>query len=210
MIYISGLDLGQTNDPTALAVLEQTGAGKEKSYGVRYLERFPLGTSYTAICALVAQRMKPLPGSTLAVDQTGVGRPVVDLLRGSKMNVSLRPITITAGHTARRDEETRDWHVPKKDLVACLHVLFGSKRLKILKSLPDAALLVKELDNFSTKITLAANEVYGPLREGQHDDLVLAVALACWVGEHLITGPWEPTTDPRARMLTADIFEMQF
>ena len=33
------------------------------------------------------------------------------------------------------------------------------------------------------KITAAANDTYNA-REGQHDDLVLALALACWAGEY--------------------------
>ena len=33
------------------------------------------------------------------------------------------------------------------------------------------------------KITLAANETFSAWRERDHDDLVLAVALASWVGE---------------------------
>jgi len=45
---------------------------------------------------------------------------------------------------------------------------------------PEAEVLVNELLNFEVKITAAANDVYGAWREGTHDDLVLAVALACW------------------------------
>jgi hypothetical protein len=43
--------------------------------------------------------------------------------------------------------------------------------------------LVKELENFKAKVTVAASDPYELWREGQHDDLVLAVALACWEGE---------------------------
>jgi hypothetical protein len=53
----------------------------------------------------------------------------------------------------------------------------------IARSLPDAATLVRELQNFQVKITVAANETFGVWRDGQHDDLVLAVALASWWGE---------------------------
>jgi hypothetical protein len=44
--------------------------------------------------------------------------------------------------------------------------------------------LVREMANFRVKITAAANETFGVWREGQHDDLVLGVALACWWAEH--------------------------
>jgi len=73
--------------------------------------------------------------------------------------------------------------VPKKELVTCLQVVMQSRRLRIARGLHEAALLVRELQQFQVKITTAANETFGVWREGQHDDLVLAVALACWWAE---------------------------
>jgi hypothetical protein len=54
---------------------------------------------YTAVCDhLVSLFAKaPLTDTTLAVDETGVGRPVVDLLDTSRIKADVRPITITAG-----------------------------------------------------------------------------------------------------------------
>jgi hypothetical protein len=40
--------------------------------------------------------------------------------------------------------------------------------------------LVKELMNFRVKITAHANDTYDAWREETHDDLVLALAMACW------------------------------
>jgi hypothetical protein len=34
-----------------------------------------------------------------------------------------------------------------------------------------------------SRITSHAHDIYGAWREGAHDDLVLATALACWYGE---------------------------
>jgi hypothetical protein len=42
--------------------------------------------------------------------------------------------------------------------------------------------LTGELETFQVKITAAANDVYGTWREGTHDDMVLATALAAWYG----------------------------
>jgi hypothetical protein len=92
------------------------------------------------------------------------------------------PVTITGGHAVTRTEDG-SYHVPKKELVTSLQVVMQSRRLKIARALPDAALLVRELQNFQVKITAAAHETFGVWREGQHDDLVLAVALASWWGE---------------------------
>jgi hypothetical protein len=41
--------------------------------------------------------------------------------------------------------------------------------------------LVKELENFKVKVsTRTAHDSYEAWRESDHDDLVLALALACW------------------------------
>ena len=51
--------------------------------------------------------------------------------------------------------------------------------------------LVAELDNFRVKVSPLAHESYGAggeWRENAHDDLVLAVALACCAGENLPSG----------------------
>ena len=50
--------------------------------------------------------------------------------------------------------------------------------LWIEKLLREVAILIRELETFRVKITEAANETFGAWREGQHDDLLLAVALA--------------------------------
>ncbi len=201
---IVGLDLGQAADFTALAVLQQTfgpdpfSPGDTVSfYGVRHLERLPLGTPYTATagrpsvlsCVEKIVSAPPLAGSaTLAVDQTGVGRPVVDIFRQAGLPVALRPVTITGGTAVSENED--GWHVPKKELVSTLQVLLQGRRLQIVRRLKEADALMREMVNFKVKITAAANETFGAWREGQHDDLVLAVALAAWVGEHCCC-PWE-------------------
>ena len=48
------------------------------------------------------------------------------------------------------------------------------------EALPEAAVLVQELENFQVKLSELGHDSYGTWRENQHDDLVLAVALACW------------------------------
>ena len=106
--YSVGVDLGQANDPTAIAVLEKTIAppetamfspvGKSPSnrlvegrsvYDLVYLKRPKLGTPYDTIARRVADlicELEPqgafgeLGQVTLSVDGTGVGRAVVDLL----------------------------------------------------------------------------------------------------------------------------------
>ena len=60
-------------------------------------------------------------------------------------------------------------------------MLLQTGRLKVAAGLKDARTLVHELLRFRVKIDpLTAHDSYGAWREGAHDDLVLAVAIAVW------------------------------
>jgi hypothetical protein len=182
--YYVGLDLGQTVDFTALAILERAAPDDEAIYSLRHVQRFHLGTDYTAIIQVVSKLVntKPLDGcSTLVIDQTGVGRPVIDMFRRFPMSARIVPITITSGRAIKASED--GMHVPKKPLVTCLLGLLQNRRLQIPRKLPEANLLTREMLNFQMRITPSANEVFGT-RRGEHDDIVLAIALACWFAEH--------------------------
>ncbi len=220
--FIIGLDLGQSQDYTALTVVERvrppreprpawepppserfTGtynsAGESRSvaslsmppsdtravsYHVRHLERPPLGTKYPVVVARVKEMLAtpPLSAKTpLVIDKTGVGTAVADMFTAAGM----RPyaVTITGGDEVIRDGR---YHVkvPKRELVGNLVMLFQSGRLKIAEGLAEGPVLINELVNFKVKVNLATgHDSYEGWRESVHDDLVLAVALACWHGE---------------------------
>jgi hypothetical protein len=182
--YFVGLDLGKVKDYTALAILERHGEGRTAVFHARHLERYALGTSYPAIVVAVAALLDRAPFKgrrpKLAVDETGVGAPVVDLFRDAKLKARLEPVHITAGSSVNYDNGVN--YVPKRDLVSVVQVALQTERLKIAGSLPEADTLVREMQNFQVRITEAANDTYGAWREGTHDDLVLAVALALWLG----------------------------
>jgi hypothetical protein len=189
--YYVGLDLGQQQDYTAVAVAERQGAAGD-AYHLRHLERLPLGTAYPAVVAHVQALLAqpPLPGqATLVVDGTGVGLPVVDLLRAAPLSgAPLVPVLITAGDQVSHEQGL--YRVPKRTLVAALQVLLQGERVKIAATLPESATLERELLGFKVKVTAAAHETYEAWREGIHDDLVLAAALALWRGEYERTHRW--------------------
>src|SRR5262249_38803886 len=187
--YYIGLDLGQSKDFTAMAILQAFGEKKsERIFHARHLQRYELGTPYPTIVASVAQMLKREPLSeskpTLAVDGTGVGAAVVDLFRKEKFNASFRPIIITGGDQVTREGGVT--RVPKRDLVGVTQVALQTSRLKVSAELPEAATLVSELQSFQVRITAAANDTYGAWREGTHDDLVLAVSMALWCGMNVV------------------------
>ncbi|HEX9633830.1 MAG TPA: hypothetical protein VGA02_15315 [Gemmatimonadales bacterium] len=197
--YVVGLDLGQAHDPTALAIVERApGAtvADPVAHLVRHLHRWPLWTPYPQIVGNVHDMLDrpPLKGATaaLVVDATGVGRAVVDLFADAALGVRLVPVTITAGNDAHEGFE--GWRVPKRDLVGVVQVLLQRRRLRIAKALAEAERLLEEMEAFRVQITATGRDTYGAGPQGVHDDLVLAVALACWWGD-LVASPQVEVVD---------------
>jgi hypothetical protein len=188
--HFVGLDLGQAQEFTALAVLEWSLASdsgtpiqKVSHYAVRHLERLPPGTPFTGIGVRLGRLFAApqLANGMLVVDLTA-GRPVLDMLRRLRLQARIRPMTLTAGHKASWDDGG-EWLVPKKELVSTLQVLLQSRRLRVAPALAEAQVLVRELSNFQMRRAPLASESLDAWREGPHDDLVLAVAIAAWEGE---------------------------
>jgi hypothetical protein len=196
MSFVIGLDLGQSADYTALSVVEdvlkfdQLGR-KHRSLHLRHLERYPLRTLYPDIADGVATlirdpRLSPEEFygaklrrrvSELVVDQTGVGPAVTDLLK--KRGLRFRAVTITGGNETTYGGGS--WHVPKRDIVGALEVPFHTGQLKVAEDLSLWPVLKEELLNFKRNINLkTGHDSYEHWRESDHDDLVLATALACW------------------------------
>jgi hypothetical protein len=195
--FCIGLDLGQASDYTALAVVEKLEANGDHDHDraalhLRHLERYPLRTPYPEIADRVAAliRTEVLTVRTyndllqveellpeLVIDQTGVGAPVADLLR--ERDLTFRSVVITGGDKVNREGGVE--RVPKRDLVSSLEVSLQTGALKVAEGLELWPALRQEMQNFRRKINLAtAHDSYEHWRESDHDDLVLAVCLACW------------------------------
>jgi hypothetical protein len=196
--YFVGLDLGQSADYTALAVVQSV---KERAEGgnfrtvlqLRHLQRYPLRTSYTTIAdgvvdvmrsgALTSDEYDPArhrvakPSLELLVDKTGVGRGVTDILK--EWGLKFTGIVIHGGETTHNTDGS--YHVPKKDIVAALEVPFDKGTLKIAEGLELWPALREELQSFRRKQNpKTAHVSFEHWRDSDHDDLVLAVAMACW------------------------------
>jgi hypothetical protein len=149
---------------------------------VVHVQRWVIGTEYPAIVADVNRLMAALQRvpdveTKLIVDATGVGQPVVDMLKAR----SLYPIalTITGGTTVTKTDQ---WTVtvPKRDLVFSSVALLESKRLRWAQAIPEIPIMERELRSFEMKYSKAGNELFEAERR-EHDDLVLALAMATWL-----------------------------
>lgn len=197
--FLFGLDLGKVADFTALAIVQRVVKGKltieggevkeivRPVYYLRHVERLPQNVPYPDIVDLVKRVMasKPFVGcSRLVLDATGCGLPVADMFTGSSLGAPTARVVITGGVHSSLDKNTDTWHVPKGTLVSTLQVLLQNERLKVAEGIQDASKFTQELLDFQVRITDSGRDQYGAWREGQHDDMVLAVGLACWYGEH--------------------------
>lgn len=203
--YYFGVDLAQAEDFTTVALLDrepivdESGVAARDGQGRaihRYycdgLERHERNLSYPALVERIGATIR-LPAvqargrPRVGVDSTGVGRAATDSLVAAKLPATLVPITITAGMgvVPERWNVTgpMGYKVAKTHLIGALLVALETGRLKFAPGLKLVPALEAELRAFRVTITASANQTYGA-RSGQHDDLVIAVALGCWVAEN--------------------------
>lgn len=192
--FVVGVDLGQSQDFTAIAVLHHTrvpldtwnpdeATGKlrqevEERFDVRHLQRLPLGSPYPQQVTRVQELLwrAPLHGEAeLVVDQTGVGAPVADLFEAA----GLKPlrVTFTAGHEATG--RGRKFGVPKSLIVSGLDARLHCGELRFAKELLEAEALRDELQNFQRHVSQTGKLLFEH-RSGKHDDLIFAIGIALW------------------------------
>lgn len=192
----------------------------ETLFTVRMAERLPLGTPYPAVAERVGEVVRNLyrlwggarpyyeygvPRSIpilirtdyplaprVAVDVTGVGRPVYELIEAAldreddavrradgrgldRLDWQLLAVTFTFGD--RLTMEGGEWRLGKAFLVSRLVSLLQTRRLRFA-GFPEASDLARELLAYEIKVSENANEQYGAFKVGTHDDLVTAVGLA--------------------------------
>jgi len=190
-MLITAADIGQAVDPTAIIVVERFKERPEEvddrppdEFLIRHIQRVPLGTPYTQVVeeiAHVSEVVQAASGRSVitVVDATGVGKPVVDMLR-RRLRLPLKAITFTAA----ADEVHPDPHayrVPKRDLVMALEVALEGRRIHAAPGLGLADDLNAELRAFEVNLSARGHDRYEAAK-GKHDDLVMALALAIWWG----------------------------
>lgn len=201
--YIVGVDLGTRRDFTALAVLDRhLMPSGEARYDVTHLDRWR-GRGYSDLPGTLSELVQALrqvghqaqidagryrslePNIHVVIDATGVGVSVIEEIR---KYLDCIGVTIHGGDAVNHDRN--DWRVSKKALVSKTQILLEQHRLMIAEDLDHTEILIQELDNFrSKKAILTGHDSFGAgedWRQGNHDDLVLAVAMSAWYGEHCL------------------------
>ena len=201
--WMLSADLGQASDPTAIGLLERMPTGDV----ARSIERPELGTSYPDIARRIGAIVRNpalADGVDLLLDATGVGRPVVDIVReelAGVPGVRLVAIIVGSGIAATQSATTGYWTVPKRVLVGAMQVALQTSRLRVPRVLPLAETLVKEMRSFKLKVSAeTGHQSFEAWRSGDHDDLVLMAAQACWWSSRLVR---PVSADPREALTLA-------
>ena len=184
--FYLGLDLGQARNFSAIAIAErriETTGRSPVTFApetttrviVHHLERIPLRTPYLE----VVQRVQTLAHHPvfenrrleIVIDSTGVGAVIRDLLRDARLGVSegrnirIVPVTPTGGeHASLLHGDVLS--VSSHDLLSNLRVLLEKRMLTIAVHGPASDALRTEFLRWGTR--------------SAHDDLLFAVAIACW------------------------------
>ena len=189
MIPLIGVDIGQRRDPTAICVAERDrrrrDQRKEAHYLIRHLERLPPGTLYPEIARRVSRvaagvRRRCDRRPPLYVNATGLGAPIVDLLKKEASDLG-RTVEVYFTHGDQRTEERkpgrRQVKLGKAFLVSRLQALLQTGRLHLPRT-AEAETLAEELLAFEIRVGEDANDRYGAFPVGTHDDLVTALGLS--------------------------------
>jgi len=189
-----GIDFGQVHDHSAIAVIEKTWVEVgpvdhadyerdiEERFAVRYLERMPLGTPYTSVISRLGQivrNMSHIKYLRIAADATGVGLPLIELIRRLDLGRMLYPVKITGG-SAEPHGDSRFYYLGRSHLINGLLLQFENPFFKVASDLELSTVLTAELASLRVKASKVGNDIYTTSSPDQHDDLLVAVALANW------------------------------
>ncbi len=151
-LYVMGVDLAKVQDYTVIRVFDRA------TNSLVFTDRFQT-LEWPFQKQRIATIAKHYNNALVPLDATGIGDPIADDLIRS--NVSVIPFKIT--------EQT------KKDIIEKLSIWIEQKKIKLLPQ----KIALDEYENFTYEIGLTGKIRY-TARQGFHDDIVLADALAVW------------------------------
>ena len=160
--YYAGLDLARLSDFTVLTILDESGAQV-------YLDRFNM-VDWTIQVQRVARAIRRYNNARLLQDSTGVGDPIYDALRREGLPVD--------GYKFTNESKGR--------LIEFLQLAYDQKQIK---TMPDPVQRA-ELEMYEYTIGRSGTVSYNA-PAGQHDDTVIALALAWWNLGHRATLGYE-------------------
>jgi hypothetical protein len=199
-----GLDLGKYTDFCALSIMrrelaidENTRLPLRNSIGlplcfwrVLGLRRWPLRTPYAQVVkdvVKIARRPDIKPAPQLAIDRTGIGGSVEEMVRTALDAHWLQTwsVNITAGESWRRTGPY-SFNVAKVQIVSVLAETLGSERLMLCprsngEKMENQDVLERELAAFRVRVKASGYQSVEAMGS-DHDDCVICISLPLWLG----------------------------
>ena len=207
-IYLLGVDLAKTLDFTSFAVVEMEYQAvlRDYVYHLRGLDRIQ-GVDYPIIVELIKSTISLLDkerasdtrdGPHLCMDASGLGAPIRDYLKKSKIfgvarasGKHLYPVVFTGGEAARRDAVTGNYNISKSLIVGNFLSLMQHRRFDFAPDLQALPLLEQEIASFKRHTSTSGRPQFDAV-EGAHDDLICAICIPLIIGEWLFKSPTPP------------------
>jgi hypothetical protein len=151
----------------------------------------PPATAYPALVSDLTEMLNgtPLTDGDLVVEAGPSIKAVLSLLRKNRLPARIRPVEVRA--SAEDGYVEGLWRLTKASVIETARQILQEDRFvfddrmapEALATTPSAQTIYQALLTYPYNKTPAANDAFAS-REGAYDDLILAVALACWFGEH--------------------------
>ena len=186
-----GLDVGREHDPAALAVLSARGtrpSSHRPAWTLLDVGNLALGTDYLKLAEQAAGLAAEFTGAgyatVLAVDATGIGAAVLEMARRSAPTERIYGVSITSGMSLSRSSPD-GFTVGKHRLTEGLTVALQQGGLDTdAHASPDGvAEFQAQMAQFVAKPRPGQPTYQRHEAASGHDDLVLAVELALWIGD---------------------------
>jgi len=200
--FILSLDPAQIRDWSALSATEVIWNNSDRSfhYQLRNIERrqslpYPEIVDWTIKAFRTKAFREGSFGPILTLDTTGVGVAIKDMIRKG----GLRPISITITSGNSHTHTGLEHNVGKLRLVSKFLSVFDAGKFLIPSIKAPAFIeLQKELRAFRADMS-AKGYARFEAEQGEHDDMVLSIAMSVWLCEDVIKGPPPPVpTEPTA------------
>jgi len=209
--FIIAASLGIGMQPTAIAVLEQKVLkdprwnAKTGALRLRHLDRLSLDANYPDTVARISTLLgapeikdgERCGRTDVLLDLTGSGRAIVELFE----RAGIEPISarIVGAGTVEQKDQSGEWRIPKVELIGALRVLYEAERLKMAKDLDLVPTLEKELRGYKMRPPRIDPNDPESWREGQSDDLILAVGLTAWRASRHVPYPQDDDPEEKQR-----------
>lgn len=197
--YYLGLSIGRVGEPTAMVCLEryerpdrQANNTRQYHFIMRSCKRWPNGTPYMAIVEDTRKIFEApyLHGHDLGIDKTGTGDSVMRMFRAAKCKARIMPI-IVGGNGMTATVSDAGWLVPKVELAALVALPLEEKHLILPRFNQECEILANEVQPFIANNPQAGQTAQQTLwRDTPNGDLVLALAIACWMGGRVKQQIW--------------------